>query len=180
MLVPAFSWTKQLTLPLSVLSTEISRPDDHLIYFRFTGRIIGRALFDRQLIKGHMVRMIYKHLLGWPIAFEDVKANDVEYYNSLKKLTQMDDVSCMCLNFTVSEDIMGARIEKEPMEGGSLKEVSNENLPEYLEANIKYRMFNRTLPQLTELLLGFFDVIPEPALTVFDVNELELMMCGLP
>ena len=58
----------------------MSCPDDHLIYFRFAGRVIGRALFDRQLIKGHMVRMIYKHLLGWPITFEDVKANDEEYY----------------------------------------------------------------------------------------------------
>ena len=144
------------------------------------GRVIGRALFDRQLIKGHMVRMIYKHLLGWPITFEDVKAHDEEYYQSLKKLTTMDDVSCMCLDFTVTEERMGERVEKELMEGGSLKEVTNENLSEYLEANIKYRMFGRTLPQLTELLLGFFDVIPEPALTVFDANELELILCGLP
>ena len=30
------------------------------------------------------------------------------------------------------------------------------------------------------LLLGFFDVIPEPLLTVFDFQELELLMCGLP
>ena len=60
------------------------------------------------------------------------------------------------------------------------REVTNENLSEYLEANIKYRMFGRTLPQLTELLLGFFDVIPEPALKVFDANELELILCGLP
>merc|ERR1711862_810135 len=31
-----------------------------------------------------------------------------------------------------------------------------------------------------ELLLGFFVVIPEPLLTVFDFQELELLMCGLP
>ena len=29
-------------------------------------------------------------------------------------------------------------------------------------------------------LLGFFDVAPEAALTVFDPNELELILCGLP
>ncbi|KAL7430386.1 hypothetical protein ACHAXM_002168, partial [Skeletonema potamos] len=34
--------------------------------------------------------------------------------------------------------------------------------------------------QLNELLLGFFDVIPEPLLTIFDFQELELLMCGLP
>jgi hypothetical protein len=32
-----------------------------------------------------------------------------------------------------------------------------------------------------ELLLDFFDVIPEPLLTIFDFPELELLMwCGLP
>jgi HECT-domain (ubiquitin-transferase) len=35
-------------------------------------------------------------------------------------------------------------------------------------------------PQLAELLLGFFDVIPEPLLTIFNFQELELLMCGLP
>jgi len=127
-----------------------------------------------------MVRMIYKHLLGWPITFEDVKAQDEEYYQSLKKLTTLDDVSVMCLDFTISEEHMGQRVDKELVEDGAAKDVTNENLSEYLEANIRYRMFSRTMPQLTELLLGFFDVVPEPALTVFDANELELILCGLP
>ena len=61
-----------------------------------------------------------------------------------------------------------------------MKEVTAENLPQYLESNLRYRMLDRTKPQITELLLGFFDVIPEPALTVFDPNELELMLCGMP
>ena len=124
--------------------------------------------------------MIYKHILGWPITFEDVQAQDENYYQSLKKLTTLEDVSTMCLDFTVSEEHTGDRVEKELVEGGSMKEVTNENLSEYLEANIRYRMFNRTMPQLTELLLGFFDVVPEPPLTVFDANELELILCGLP
>lgn len=127
-----------------------------------------------------MVRMIYKHILGWPITFEDVKAQDEEYYSSLKKLTKCEDLSMMCLDFTVSEEHMGAHIEHELIEGGAMKEVTADNLNEYLEANIRYRMFNRTLPQLTELLLGFYDVIPEPPLTIFDANELELVLCGLP
>jgi len=158
----------------------ISCPDDHLIYFRFLGRVIGRALFDRQLIEGHMVRSLYKHLLGWPITFEDLKALDDEYHASLKKLTKMDDISMMCLDFTVTEESLGVRTERELLENGAMKEVTNENLGQYLEANLKYRMLERTKPQLTELLLGFFDIIPEAAMTIFDANELELILCGLP
>jgi HECT-domain (ubiquitin-transferase) len=141
---------------------------------------LGRALFDRQLIKGHMVRHIYKHLLGWPISFADIEHEDYEYYQSLKKLANMEDVSLMCLDFTVTEETLGVRTEVELVEKGALKEVTNENVHEYLEANLKYRMLERTKTQMTELLLGFFDIIPEPSLTVFDPHEIELMLCGLP
>ena len=159
---------------------DISCPDDHLVYFRFLGRVMGRALFDRQLIKGHMVRHYYKHLLGWPISFNDIEHEDYDYYNSLKKLSNMEDVSLMCLDFTATEETLGIRTEVELVEQGSMMEVTNDNMSEYLKANLKYRMLDRTKPQFTELLLGFFDVIPEPSLTVFDPNELELMLCGLP
>jgi len=161
-------------------ASDISCPDDHLIYFRFLGRIMGRALFDRQLIKGHMVRHFYKHLLGWPITFEDLDAQDEEYYNSLKKFTTMEDLSIMCLDFTITEETMGVRRDVELIPGGNMKEVTAENLPQYLEANLRYRMLDRVKPQIRELMLGFFDIIPEPALTVFDPNELELSLCGLP
>jgi len=161
-------------------SSAISCPDDHLLYFRFLGRVIGRALFDRQLIKGHMVRSLYKHLLGWPITFDDIKSQDEEYYQSLKKLSKMGDISVMCLDFTATEESMGAHTEIELVEGGAMKAVTNDNVDEYLEANLRYRMMDRTKPQLTELLLGFFDIIPEPAMTILDANELELILCGLP
>jgi HECT-domain (ubiquitin-transferase) len=127
-----------------------------------------------------MVRMIYKHLLGWPITFEDVKAQDEEYFGNLQKMTEMEDFADLCQDFTVAEEFMGNRFEKELIPDGANVPVTKDNLMDYLEAVMKYRMFNRTLPQLTELLLGFFDVIPEPALTVFDANELELILCGLP
>eukprot|EP00934_Nitzschia_sp_Nitz4_P004456 Nitzschia sp. Nitz4//scaffold265_size26576//8993//11333//NITZ4_008247-RA/size26576-augustus-gene-0.21-mRNA-1//-1//CDS//3329544837//4446//frame0 len=161
-------------------ASDISCPDDHLIYFRFLGRFIGRALFDRQLIDGHMVRHIYKHLLGWPITFEDLQAQDEEYYNSLKMFTEMEDVSQLCLDFTVAEETMGVRRNVELIPGGKDIEVTAENLPQYLEAILRYRMLDRTKLQITELLLGFFDVVPEPALTVFDPSELELILNGVP
>lgn len=173
------SVNNQMSMTINPASN-ISCPDDHLIYFRFLGRVMGRALFDRQLIKGHMVRHLYKHLLGWPITFDDLEAQDVEYYTSLKKFTTMEDLSVMCLDFTVTEETMGVRRDVELVPGGNMKEVTKENLPQYLECNLKYRMLDRTHPQITELLLGFFDIIPEPALTVFDPNELELILCGLP
>eukprot|EP00549_Striatella_unipunctata_P018746 CAMPEP_0118725672 /NCGR_PEP_ID=MMETSP0800-20121206/33270_1 /TAXON_ID=210618 ORGANISM="Striatella unipunctata, Strain CCMP2910" /NCGR_SAMPLE_ID=MMETSP0800 /ASSEMBLY_ACC=CAM_ASM_000638 /LENGTH=680 /DNA_ID=CAMNT_0006634397 /DNA_START=78 /DNA_END=2120 /DNA_ORIENTATION=+ len=165
--------------PASYISCE-----DHKTYFRFLGRVMGKALFDRQLIAGHMVQHLYKHILGWPVTFGDLEVVDEEYYNNLKQLVDMakqgEDLSMLFLDFTTSNEVMGTREEVELVPGGANVEVTNENFPEYLEANLKYRMMDRVKDQLNELLLGFFDVIPEPILTIFDFQELELLMCGLP
>jgi hypothetical protein len=141
---------------------------------------MGRALFDRQLVNGHMVLVLYKHLLGWPISFEDLQSQDEEFYQSLKKFTTMGDVSVLCLDFTTTEETLGVKKNVELIPGGSKIEVTSDNLPQFLQAILRYRMLDRTKHQTAELLLGFFDVVPEPALTVFDPNELELILCGMP
>jgi HECT-domain (ubiquitin-transferase) len=145
---------------------------------------MGKALFDRQLVAGHMVHFIYKHMLGWPITFKDLESIDEEYYNNLRQLQQMvqcgEDLSMLCIDFSLPEEFYGAKVLVDLVPDGSNKELDNDNFPEYLEACLKYRLLERVKAQLGELLLGFFDIIPEPLLTVFDFQELELLMCGLP
>jgi len=158
--------------------------DDYERYYRFIGRILGKALLDGQLIKGHMIQFIYKHILGWPITLHDLRNIDEEYYENLKKTSdyaeQGGDVSDLCLDFTTSSSSFGQVKTVELVEGGKDKEVTNKNLSEYIQACLQYRVVNQVKSQLTEVLLGFYDVVPEPLLTVFDFQELELMMCGLP
>ena len=156
--------------------------EEHLVYFRFLGRIMGKALFDRQLVAGHMVCYLYKHLLGWPVTFEDLELVDEDIYKNMKNLMNYsaDELEYSCLDFTVTEENMGGRETIDLIQNGQDIDVNKDNLPEYLEANLKYRLLDKIKPQLTELMLGFFDVIPEPLMTVFDFQELELLMCGLP
>lgn len=158
--------------------------EDYLIYYRFMGRVMGKALFDGQLVAGHMVQYMYKHLLGWPITLKDIKNLDEDYYNNLKQIVELaasgEDLEMLCLDFTSTQEVLGVKEDIELVEGGADMEVTNDNFPEYLEACLKDRMMKRVQPQLKEILLGFFDVIPEALLTVFDFQELELLMCGLP
>jgi len=145
---------------------------------------MGKAMFDNQLIVCHMVKHLYKHILGWPIHFKDLESVDEECYNNLKQLhtnaESGDDVSMLCLDFTTTTEIMGVKKEVELVQGGKDIEVTNDNFPEYIEAMLKYKLMDCIKPQLNALLLGFYDVIPEPLMTIFDFQELELCMCGLP
>jgi hypothetical protein len=63
-----------------VLATKEFIGEGHLIYYRFLGRVMGKALFDGQLVAGHLVQYLYKHILGWPISFSDLEMVDEEYH----------------------------------------------------------------------------------------------------
>ena len=142
---------------------------------------MGKAIFDRHLVKGHMVKHLYKHILGYPVMMNDLKDIDEEYYNSLKQLKDMgSDIECSTFDFTQTEETMGAMNVVEMIPNGEKIDVTEANLPEYIEACLKYKLLDRYKAQLNELLMGFFDVIPEPLLTIFDFQELELLMCGMP
>jgi len=89
-------------------------------------------------------------------------------------------VSLCCLDFSVTEDKLG-RHETVPLKpGGADEDVTNANLEEYMQLQIKHRLLNRIAEQTKALCLGFYDVIPEALLSVFDFQELELLLCGLP
>ena len=58
----------------------------HLEYFRFAGRIIGKALLDGQTMHANVVRPLFKHMIGAPLTFSDIEHIDAELYNNMKQV----------------------------------------------------------------------------------------------
>jgi len=154
--------------------------ENHLAYFKFFGRLLGRALFEGQQIGAHLTRVFYKHLLAWPIVEGDLEFVDPEVSHSFKQIREMDDVSALCLDFTSTVSVFGDNQEIELKPGGKNIEVTNENKDEFLELRLKHLCMDRVGPQLFNLLVGFYEVVPMELLSVFDFNEIELLLCGLP
>jgi|Transcript_15334 E3 ubiquitin-protein ligase NEDD4 len=154
--------------------------DEHLRYFHFTGRLLGKALFDRQIVAGHLVRPLYKHILGWPLTVADLEQLDADTYANLCKLKDLDDVEVCCLDFTVTEDHWGTAQTVDLKPDGANCTVTNNNVDEYIQLQMRYRLLDRVKEQVKALLIGFYDVVPEALLSVFDFQELELLLCGLP
>lgn len=61
---------------------------DHLNYFYFIGRVIGKAIYDGFLTNCYFMRSFYKHILGHELEFEDIQDLDYEYYENLKWILQ--------------------------------------------------------------------------------------------
>lgn len=152
----------------------------HLRYFHMAGRILGKALMDGQITPVHLIQPLYKHLMGWPVTLRDLEHIDDQVYRNLTELLDFEDVSSLMLDFVVTEDKLGVTETVDLIPGGSEITVDNTNLPQYLEEQCKYRTLGRIDRQLLEFCKGFYDVVPEPLLSVFDFQELELLLHGLP
>ena len=152
----------------------------HLEYFHFAGLVLGKALFDNQIVDAHLTLPLYKHLLALPIRFDDLEYFDAELHKNLAWLRDNSGVDALCLDFVVNEEIFGENVAKELKPGGSNIEVTDENKYEYMELQLKYRMLDSINSQLTALLKGFYTVMPMQWVYVFDFQEIELLLCGLP
>lgn len=76
---------------------------EHLSFFKFVGRVIGKAIYDGRLLDAYFARSLYRQLLGKPVDYKDVEWVDPEYYNSLCWILE-NDPTPLDLNFSVEAD----------------------------------------------------------------------------
>jgi hypothetical protein len=171
--------------------------EQHLAYFKFVGRVLGKALMDGQLLDAHFTRPFYKHMLGQPLAFADLEALDPQFFSSLSQLLAMpiDDLG-LELFFVVEEEELpagsagaaaagsggggGGRREVELIPGGRDVPVTDANKAAYVELVAAHKLSASIRLQTDALLAGFGELIPPSLIAVFTESELELLIAGLP
>ncbi|KAF0699525.1 Aste57867_9921 [Aphanomyces stellatus] len=160
-------------------SAEITK--DHLLYFKATGRLLGRALLSGHLLTARPCLPLLKHILGVPICFNDIQYLDPQKYSSLRWVEENANVDCLDLYFSATEICQGNKpVEVDLKPNGRNILVTDDNKAEYLQLTLRYLMLDRCAAQLQNLLVGLFEVIPQEMLMVFDYQELELVLCGVP
>lgn len=152
--------------------------EDHLAYFKFTGRVAAMAIYHGKLLDAFFIRPFYKMMLDKPIQLKDMESVDMEYYNSLRWIMDNDPKE-LDLYFSVDEDLFGKTQQYELKPGGADIPLTNENKSEYIDLVIQWRFVSRIQPQMTAFLNGFSEVLSLSLIKFFDENELELLMCGI-
>ncbi|XP_059928323.1 E3 ubiquitin-protein ligase NEDD4-like isoform X3 [Gadus macrocephalus] len=152
--------------------------EDHLSYFKFIGRVAGMAVYHGKLLDAFFIRPFYKMMLQKPITLHDMESVDSEYFNSLKWILENDPAD-LDLRFTIDEELFGQTHQHELKPGGGDVVVTNDNKKEYIHLVMQWRFVNRIQMQMTAFKDGFYELIPQDLVKIFDENELELLMCGL-
>ena len=90
-------------------------------------------------------------------------------------------VDALCLDFSITNRKLNGENEQIDLkEGGRDIEVTDENKQEYIYLRLRYIMLESFSAQLQHLMAGIFEVIPQELILVFDYQELELVLCGVP
>jgi hypothetical protein len=74
-----------------------------------------------------------------------------------------------CLDFTVTEDHWGTAQTVELKSDGANCTVTNSNVDDYIQLQMRYRLLDRVKEQVKALLIGFYDVVPEVIEFVIEV-----------
>ena len=171
--------------------------DEHLMFFKFIGRIIGKALYEGRALDCHFSRAVYKRILGKTVSIKDMETLDLEYYKSLLWMLENDITEIITETFSVETDDFGFTEIVDLIENGRNIPVTEENKHEYVQRVVEYRLTGSVQEQLGQFLTGillffcfveqiclwlpgFHDIVPPELIAIFNEQELELLISGLP
>ncbi len=154
--------------------------ESHLQYFRFIGKLVGKAIFDLQMMDTHFSRVIFKLIVGKSITYADLEFVDPALFLTLERIVSTPHVEIMDLNFTAEVNDFGRGNYFELIEDGENIRVTDHNKLDFVERYAKWKLVDSVRIQLERLLHGVYEVIPRPYFSIFDEQELELLLCGSP
>jgi E3 ubiquitin-protein ligase HUWE1 len=153
---------------------------EHLMYFKFIGRIIAKALYEGRVLDCHFSRAVYKRILGKSVSVKDVESFDPEYYKSLIWMLENDITDIITETFSVEDDEFGVKTIHDLVENGRDIAVTEENKHDYVRLVVEHKLLTSVQEQMQEFLKGFHEIIPAELIAIFGEQELELLISGLP
>ncbi|RCI16673.1 hypothetical protein L249_2219 [Ophiocordyceps polyrhachis-furcata BCC 54312] len=154
--------------------------DEHLMFFKFIGRVIGKALYEGRLLDCFFSRAVYKRILGKSVSVKDMESFDPDYYKSLCWMLDNEITDIITETFSVENDEFGVTTVVDLVPNGREILVSEENKHEYVRLVVEHKLLASVKDQMEHFLKGFHEIIPAKLISIFNEQELELLISGLP
>ncbi|KAL6938672.1 hypothetical protein ACO0OL_001220 [Hanseniaspora opuntiae] len=152
----------------------------HLSYYEFCGMIMAKAIHDSCFLDCHFIRPIYKAIIGKNPGLKDMESIDPEYYKSLIWILENDITDVLDITFSLETENSGKYESHDLIPNGSEIAVTEENKKEYVNKVIDFKLKLSFKIPLEHLVTGFYSIIDKELIEIFNENELELLLNGLP
>ncbi|KAF9765074.1 E3 ubiquitin-protein ligase ptr1 [Nosema granulosis] len=153
---------------------------EHLLYFRFVGRILAKSILDRTILDLHIDKSAYRYFLGKKCELGDLEPIDPQFYNSLIWIRDNPIENVVCLTFSTEYTEFGDTQIVDLKPNGRNIPVTDENKQEYIDLIVEYKLFKGIEIQLNSIKQGLFEIIDRDLLLIFNENEFELLISGIP
>lgn len=158
-------------------------PSDHkpLSVYEFAGRLVGKSLYEAALgaaytlyIPVSFTRSFLAMILGLQVNISHMEHDCPELYQTKIKYIVNNDISDLELTF--SEDVNSTTYDL--ITNGRNKLVDESNKREYIKLLTYFKLERFVKNQVEEFIKGLNFLIPDELLSMFDENELEILICG--
>ncbi|KAF7300491.1 HECT-domain-containing protein [Mycena chlorophos] len=156
-----------------------ARTSEKLEWFRFIGRIVGKALHDGILIDFAFAGFFLAKWLGRQVYLDDLASLDPSLYRGLLFLKHYTgDVEDLSLNFTADVDDEGTLRTVDLMPDGGNTTVTKANRLQYIYLIAHLRLSWQIKPQSEAFFRGLSDLIEPRWLKMFNQQELQTLLGG--
>ena len=151
-------------------------------YYEFFGKLAAKALIDSVNISEILNRTLLNYLKGEKVVLDDMKYYDLDIYNSLKKINDIEDINSNDIfkdfKFVWNiKDENGKYKEIELIPGGSKINLNNDNKKLFIEKIIYVETLMRYEEQIKRLRKGFLSLLGQE-INIFKPEEFEFLICG--
>eukprot|EP00729_Bicosta_minor_P005696 gene5696-6683_t len=150
--------------------------------YRFVGRFVGLALFNRVRIGLRLSRHVIKYMLRLPLHWNDLAFYSTSTFEKFRRMINDPDewVLPELLDFTIDLRGLGGLAPVELKPGGKSIEVTPANVVEYVELSARALMELSTLRALEELRAGFEEVFDAGTFDLFTAEDFTVLLNGSP
>ena len=157
--------------------------DMNLDYYEFFGKLGAKALIDNVYIPEILNRTVIKYLLGQNIELFDIQFFDIDIYNSLKQINEIEDVDSneflKEIKFVWNlKDENGNIKEIELIPNGNNINLRNDNKDLFIEKVIYYETLYKYEEQIERIKKGFFSIMGDKICKIFKAEEFTFQLSG--
>eukprot|EP00656_Telonema_subtile_P010734 TRINITY_DN15214_c0_g1_i2.p1 TRINITY_DN15214_c0_g1~~TRINITY_DN15214_c0_g1_i2.p1 ORF type:complete len:625 (-),score=164.35 TRINITY_DN15214_c0_g1_i2:43-1917(-) len=138
-------------------------------WHRFAGRFLAKALFEKFVIGVHLAPFLLMQLMDQPVGLDELPEYNESEHQSLVAMREGSDVDAWEIYF---EDIPGY--------DGVSQQVDDHNKEDFIELKVDSLLEGQVKDQLAAFREGFWELVPAVYISVFDFQQMTLVLSGDP
>ncbi|THV03800.1 HECT-domain-containing protein [Dendrothele bispora CBS 962.96] len=151
-----------------------------LNWYRFIGRILGKAMYEGILVDVAFAGFFLAKWLGKQSFLDDLASLDPDLYNGLIFLKHYaGDPEDLSLNFTVAVEEFGTARSVDLIRNGSNITVTKENRLQYIYLVSHFKLSKQIKQQSEAFFEGLSEMIDPKWLRMFDQQEVQILIGGV-